>query len=402
MSFWDDTFTNNDGAPPDPNRWNLHGTPDIRNNTCEISVVGSGTQEWIQSKGIVSGDLDIQVDFERVVGGNVDAYGIDFIAMLDETHQFYARYQGGTTHYYTQAWIVGGSWQYAVSSISPVITGKLRITRSGSSCRTYRWNGAGWTEIGTARTVGNGDARISVKITNWTSFPNATFRVDNFLFNSGAPADPPPEGPPESVRRDRLDISGNVRHLADNGALQTGNVQGKIGNAAYFSGAGEQLLRLTQAPNLTGDQEFTIAFRMKPHLNLNPAADIYWHFKVGDLEIRAGFAPGQTRAFVSASTPNLSCRTGNVIPADTFSFIAVYFDTSGLYIDVNNSNEASQAGAHTGIVTPATGIEAGISAPIAMNISIDELGLWVGINALSKAQRTTLYSGNYGQRPSFN
>jgi hypothetical protein len=50
----------------------------------------------------------------------------------------------------------------------------------------------------------------------------------------------------------------------------------------------------------------------------------------------------------------------------------------------------------------ATGIEAGISAAVAMNISIDELGLWIGINALSAAQRTTLYSGNYGQRPSFN
>jgi hypothetical protein len=207
--------------------------------------------------------------------------------------------------------------------------------------------------------------------------------------------------PPSEVRQDRTDISGNARHLADNGALQTGDVQGKIGNAAYFSGAGEQLLRFAQAPNLTGDQEFTVAFRMKPHLKSNPAADIYWHFKVGDLEIRAGFAPGQTRSFVSASTPSLSCRTGNVIPADTFSFIAVYFDTSGLYIDVNDSNAASQAGAHTGIVTPGTGIEAGISAAVTMNISIDELGLWVGLNALSDVQRTTLYSGNYGQRPSF-
>jgi hypothetical protein len=222
--------------------------------------------------------------------------------------------------------------------------------------------------------------------------------VEFGLMKDGAP---PLSPPPSEVRQDRADISGNARHLADNGALQTGDVQGKIGNAAYFSGAGEQLLRLAQAPNLTGDQEFTVAFRMKPHLKSNPASDIYWHFKVGDLEIRAGFAPGQTRAFVSASTPSLSCRTGNVIPADTFSFIAIYFDTSGLYIDVNNSNEASQAGVHTGIVTPATAIEAGISAAIAMNISIDELGLWVGLNALSESQRTTLYSGNYGQRPSF-
>jgi hypothetical protein len=41
------------------------------------------------------------------------------------------------------------------------------------------------------------------------------------------------------------------------------------------------------------------------------------------------------------------------------------------------------------------------TATIEMSISIDELGMWVGANALSAAQRTTLYSGNYGQRPSF-
>jgi hypothetical protein len=208
--------------------------------------------------------------------------------------------------------------------------------------------------------------------------------------------------PPTEVRQARADISGNARHLADNGSLQTGDVQGKIGNAAYFSGAGQQLLRLEEAPDLTGDQEFTIAFRMKPNLKTDPAADTYWHLKIGDLEIRAGFAPSQIKAFVSASTPSLSCRTGDMIPVDTFSFIAIYFDTSGLYIDVNDSNEALQAGAHTGIIMQATGIEAGISAAVAMNISIDELGLWIGINALSAAQRTTLYSGNYGQRPSFN
>jgi hypothetical protein len=90
--------------------------------------------------------------------------------------------------------------------------------------------------------------------------------------------------PPTEVRQDRIDISGNERHLADNGALQTGNAQGKIGNAAYFSGSGEQMLRLAEAPDLTGDEEFTIVFRMKPHLKSGPTGDIYWHLKIGDLE----------------------------------------------------------------------------------------------------------------------
>jgi hypothetical protein len=36
-----------------------------------------------------------------------------------------------------------------------------------------------------------------------------------------------------------------------------------------------------------------------------------------------------------------------------------------------------------------------------MVISVDEVAIWIGANALSAAQRTTLYSGNYNQRPAF-
>jgi hypothetical protein len=207
--------------------------------------------------------------------------------------------------------------------------------------------------------------------------------------------------PPSELRQNREDISGANHDLADTGTLPTGNVQGKIGNAAYFSGAGQQLLTRATAPDLSSDAEFTISFRIKPHLESNPGSNIYWHLVIGDLEIQVGFAPGQIYAFASASTPSLACSTGNVVPADEFSMLTVYFDTSGLYIDVNNQNEASDAGANTGIVSPAASMKMGIEAEVTMVISVDEVAIWIGANALSAAQRTTLYSGNYNQRPAF-
>jgi hypothetical protein len=206
---------------------------------------------------------------------------------------------------------------------------------------------------------------------------------------------------PTEVRQTREDISGYDRDLSDTGTDPTGNVQGKIANASYFSGSGEQLLTLNSAPDLTADAEFTVAVRVKMHASATPGSDTEWHFTIGDLEVKIGIKNGQTAGFVSATTPSLTCSTGNILTQDRWWFIVIYFDTSGLYIEVDDTDEASDAGASTGIVAPAAGIEAGLDAAGVVAFSIDELGLWVGDNALSAAQRTVLYSGNYGQRPSF-
>lgn len=207
--------------------------------------------------------------------------------------------------------------------------------------------------------------------------------------------------PPEEVRQTRMDISGNARDLSDIGTVPTGDVQGKIGNCAYYSGSGVGLLKVTQGPDLTGDAEFTIGVRAKLHASAAVAVDTTWRLTIGTLEVLIGIKAGETAGFVSAETPSLACATGNILTQDRWWSIAVYFDTSGLYIEIDDDEQASDAGASTGIASAATEVEAGVDAAGVVSFSIDELGIWVGANALSAAQRTVLYSGNYGQRPTF-
>lgn len=209
--------------------------------------------------------------------------------------------------------------------------------------------------------------------------------------------------PPEEVRQNREDISGNARHLLDTGTDATGNTIGKIGNACYFSGAGEELLTLASAPDLdTADPNFTLGLKVKPHADEAPGSDIYWEWSIGaEFIVRVGFRTGEVLAFCSVTSPSLSVDTGNVIPQDVWSHLCIYFDGSNLKIDLNNSNLDTAAGASLGLTGAPASMSLGFDAAKAMTISIDEIGIWLGANALDAAQRTTLYSGNYGQRPSF-
>ncbi len=208
--------------------------------------------------------------------------------------------------------------------------------------------------------------------------------------------------PPSEVRMTRVDISGHSRDLSDVGSITAGCTVGKIGNGAYFNGAGEQSFTIGEAPDLSTDPAFTIAFRVKPHLSSPSGTDMHWHIKIGDLEIRVGFAAGQTDAYLSATAPSLSVASGDVLPADAWSFVTIWFDGSALYLGIDDTEVDSDSGASLGIALAATEIEMGFSAAVDMILSIDEVGIWYDADALTAAQRKTLYSGNYGQRPSFN
>ncbi len=209
--------------------------------------------------------------------------------------------------------------------------------------------------------------------------------------------------PPEEVRQNREDISGNDRHLLDTGTKATGNSIGKIGNACYFSGEEEELLTLASAPDIyTADPSWTIAFRIKPHADSAPGSEKAWQWDIGaEFSIKVGFKTGEVLAFVECNCPSLSVSTLNIIVQDVYSLITIYFDGSNLKIDVDNSNIASDAGASIGLTSAPASMSMGFAAAQAMTLSVDEVGIWLGANALDAAQRTTLYSGNYGQRPTF-
>lgn len=163
-------------------------------------------------------------------------------------------------------------------------------------------------------------------------------------------------------------------------------------------GAFTQSLGCASAPDLTSDAEFTIAFWFKARLAGSPASAVSWNF-VDEAAIAIAFEPGQEAAHISAETPELGCDSGNVIAQDVWHFAVVYFDGTGLYILIDDEEVASDLGSSTGIASQGSGIAMGTDYPAAMDVAIDELGYWVGENALTSEQRSQLYNSGAGIRP---
>jgi hypothetical protein len=75
-----------------------------------------------------------------------------------------------------------------IGSISTTdVSGKIRLTRSGSSCSGYKWNGSSWDQIGNSYTWSESQVLDTVRFEHggWDSMPDFTFDYDNFKINSG-------------------------------------------------------------------------------------------------------------------------------------------------------------------------------------------------------------------------
>lgn len=182
---WDDDFTGSDSDPPDPDKWTETGSPDIQGNELELSVVGSGTEDKVTLKGNLTGDFDVQVDFDLYTYSLVEGSGADLHVLISEGYEMYLRrgYAGGDR--YQRGYKNGGGWNYTPVSTSDD-TGKLRITRTGSTWHAYYYN-AGWIEVGSGISIGVGAVQVWLTAANWTGDPDLTWRADNFTINAGCP-----------------------------------------------------------------------------------------------------------------------------------------------------------------------------------------------------------------------
>jgi len=185
---YDDSFAGPNDSSPNPIKWNVvNGSPTIQSNKLRLSVVGAGTQDFITSKAVVTGDFDVQVDYTLVVDGNVNAWGVDLTAIIDSTHGVLMRYQsiGDGTYYAMRGYINGGSWNYDGTSIGYIASGKLRIVRLGTQFYVYWWNGSSWTAQGTFVNINANDVTVGLEASNWNDNPNFTWDAQNFIFNVG-------------------------------------------------------------------------------------------------------------------------------------------------------------------------------------------------------------------------
>lgn len=182
--LYDDTFTGDNGDPPDSTKWDVTGSPDIQNNTVEIT--NNGTEERITSKCVLTGDFDVQVDID-VQGDPASNWQCDLVAYIDATHYMTA---SAIYHTFSKDFITvhnEGSGESNSTISRSGATGKLRITRVGSTVRPYAADGTGaFVNIGSVfATMGTGPVTIFIRNQNSAFTPTITARYDNFLINSG-------------------------------------------------------------------------------------------------------------------------------------------------------------------------------------------------------------------------
>ncbi len=208
----------------------------------------------------------------------------------------------------------------------------------------------------------------------------------------------------EETSGTRVDSSGNSRDLALT-ADEVSYTTGKLGNCLVLpttAGASPyDMLTYAGNPDLSGDAKFTISFWF--YFHSESAGHSYAYIDLGSADGDGGVgltfhrALGATNVHITATVYALQAVTGAMVTPDAWHFITVYYDQVGLYIDVDNANEASALGtseipADSGTIQFST---------ISENLTwrFDEVGYWVGANALSATQRTQLYNSGSGWSP---
>lgn len=198
-TFLSDDFTGSNGNPPNSGKWNINsGSPDIQNNSLELTQIGSGTADWVTWASCIGGDyyssqIDVTVDFELISYAAVESWGIvlgihNYETLVEVAYVRYG-YWGGQ-YGYQLSYLFSGYWySYDVMiGSSPHTTGKLRIVARNREPREligYYWDGADWVQIGMTDRYGIRECTISLGVRNFTASQNITWRADNFAISSG-------------------------------------------------------------------------------------------------------------------------------------------------------------------------------------------------------------------------
>jgi len=132
-----------------------------------------------------TGDFDIQVDYEIIAtsGGPTDG-GLYLFAYMDPNNCFYVRRHmwGGSGQTYDKDVRNNGSWVNWSQVLTSDTTGKIRLTRVGSTVSSYYWTGSAWAQIGSSYAMtyvrpmyidcllspAGGTANVTVKFRNLT------------------------------------------------------------------------------------------------------------------------------------------------------------------------------------------------------------------------------------------
>ena len=184
MAWNDDDFTGSDGSAPDSTKWKIYaGSPDIQSNALELNTTNI---ERVNSRGILSGDFEIQVDFAVQGTPSTNSYRAELRVYVDSTHYISigpARYS--SANYFQVAYNTGGSESYQ-GAARTYFSGELKLVRSGSNITPYYKDGSGgsFTAL-TARAIGVGSGEIQLLAVSWDNYPSVDCRFDDFIVTAG-------------------------------------------------------------------------------------------------------------------------------------------------------------------------------------------------------------------------
>ena len=187
-NFTGDDFTGTNGEPLNINYWfdqELGSSWLIQNNKATVNHSGA-TESMSDSVFTLSGDYDIQIDFET---DSLPPDAIVRFITLSEDREFYeiigVQDQGGGIVFQI-IYKTNNVWDFGISNVVRTNTyGKLRIIRSGSNISVHYQDGvSGWSEA-YSKTQDTAARLIRFHAKTYNPGDSLVATFDNFLINSG-------------------------------------------------------------------------------------------------------------------------------------------------------------------------------------------------------------------------
>ncbi len=185
-----DTFSS---TTIDPDKWLFsYGKAGQNGNELVLNMTPAGgwVANGVQSRYLLIGDFDVQVDFKDLVAGAAIDGGVAMLIVdqyADDDAIVLRRQFANSNGYQFFEHRNSGAWNQVGSNIATTdTTGKLRLTRSGNTISGYYWNGASWT---LAQTYSNNEflqpMYLRLELSGGDSPDNKQVKYDNLILNSG-------------------------------------------------------------------------------------------------------------------------------------------------------------------------------------------------------------------------
>lgn len=267
-----DDFTGANGDEANPDLWDVleSGTSfNIQNNKLQASHTAIQATSRI-SRAVLSGDFDIEVDFEIVTGPDTNRWILQFVLTPDNppTNTYILvdrRYDSGHK-YYSNLYLSGVTNQNTAATTNT--SGKFRVTRVGSVVNVYYYD-SGWVLINNHNNYSTADMYIQPR-SETTTVINYAGAFDNLTINScdsitgfiGQTTDDAakvvwdsdfagvwhmsqdPSGGIDSI----LDSTANVNHGTPQGTMTSGDlVDEGFGKAIEFDGTNGVLVTSSES-----------------------------------------------------------------------------------------------------------------------------------------------------------